>query len=200
MLNKNLKKISSTLFFMRTIIVTTLIISTFFFFNNRCDAQAYKVKTFSGSVGAEVLFTESKFSATHKTGAGITLKGEYVFAGHASATISSGYYFMPDKDVLNIKTAAISAIPVKIGARYYLGSFYGAAEAGAIIFTGHLSSTGFSYSLGLGDKFRLGRNVFDISLRHEGWSTADMSRGIIGLRVAYEFALNQKQSKTMSAL
>jgi len=55
---------------------------------------------------------------------------------------------------------------------------------------GNNSSTGFSYSLGLGDKLKLGRNVFDISLRHEGWSTAGISRGIVGLRVAYEFALN----------
>jgi len=106
------------LLIMRTITIATLIISTLFFFNNRCAAQAYKVKTFSGSVGAEVLLTESKISKTNKTGGGITLKGEYVFAKHASATINSGYYFMPDKEVLNINTAAISAIPVKAGARY----------------------------------------------------------------------------------
>jgi len=185
---------------MRTIIVTTLIFSTLLFVNNRCDAQAYKPKTFSGSVGAEMLFTESKLSATNKTGGGMTLKGEYVFGGHASATISSGYYFMPAKDVLNVKTDAISAIPIKAGARYYFGNFYGAGEAGAIIFIGDNNTTGFSYSLGLGDKIKLGKNVFDISLRHEGWSTADLSTGIIGLRVAYEFALNQKQTSRMPHL
>lgn len=177
---------------MRSIIVTTIIFSTLFFFNNPCDAQAYKVKTFSGSIGAEVLFAESDLLATNKTGAGITLKGEYVFSKHASATINSGYYYMPGKDLLNTKTAAISAIPIKAGVRYYLGSFYGAGEVGAIFFMG--TNTGFLYSLGLGDKFNLGRNVFDISLRHEGWQTANNSRGIVGLRVAYEFELKQKQS------
>lgn len=185
---------------MRTIIVITLISLNLFFFNSHCEAQAYRVKTLSGSVGAEVLFAESEFSATNKPGGGITVKGEYVFARHASATLSSGYYFMPKKNVLNVKTAAISAIPIKAGARYYLGSFYGAGEAGAIIFMGNNNSAGFVYSLGLGDKFKLGRNVFDISLRHEAWSTADGSRGIIGLRVGYEFALNEKQNSRMPEL
>jgi len=185
---------------MRTITLTALIFSILFFFNNICIAQAYKVKTFSGSVGAEVIFPESKLSVTNKTGAGITLKGEYVFAEHASTTITSGYYFMQARDVLNIQTADISAIPVKAGVRYYFGSFYGAGEAGAILFMGNNSRVGFSYSLGLGDKFKLGRNVFDIGLRHEGWSTADNSRGIIGLRVAYEFVLNQQQNSRIPRL
>ena len=185
---------------MRTIIVTTLIFSTLFFFNNRCTAQAYKAKTFSGSVGAEILFTESKLSATNKTGAGVTIKGEYVFSEHASAIISSGYYFMPGKALLNIKTAAISALPVKAGVRYYFGTFYGAGEAGAIFFVGNNSRAGFLYSLGMGDKFKLGKNVFDIGLRYEGWSTADDVSAIIGLRDAYEFALNQKQNSRMPDL
>ncbi len=185
---------------MKTIIVTALIFSTLLFVSTGCDAQAYQPATFSGSVGAEMLFTESKLSATNKTGGGITLKGEYVFGGHASATISSGYYFMPGKDVLNIKTDPISAIPIKAGVRYYLGNFYGAGEAGVIVFMGDNSNTGFSYSLGLGDKLKLGKNVFDISLRHEGWSTADDSRGIIALRVAYEFAINQQQQSRMPVL
>ena len=185
---------------MKTIIVTTLIVSGLLFFNSRCHAQAYQPKTFSVSVGPEVLFTEAKLSATNKTGGGITLKGEYVFNGHTSATISSGYYFLPAKDILNVKTDAISAIPIKAGVRYYLGSFYGAGEAGAIMFMGNNSSAGFAYSLGLGDKFHLGKNVFDISLRHEGWSTSDRSTGIIGLRVAYEFAINQKPTARMPNL
>ncbi|MDZ4793029.1 MAG: hypothetical protein SGI83_02005 [Bacteroidota bacterium] len=185
---------------MRTITVTVLILSTLISFNNPSAAQAYKINTFSGSVGAEVLFAESKLAATNKRGAGVTLKGEYVFAGHVSGTISGGYYFMAGKKRLNIKNPDISAIPLKLGARYYLGSFYGAGEVGAIFFRGDNSRTGFSYSLGLGDKFKLGRNVFDIGLRHEGWSTADNSRGIIALRVAYEFSLNRKQNTIIPAL
>ena len=185
---------------MRTITVTSLIFLTLFLFNNHCDAQAYKVETFSGSIGAEALFPETKLSSTNKTGAGFTLKGEYVFASHASATISSGYYFMQGKDELNIKNAAISAIPVKAGVRYYFGTFYGAVEAGGIIFIGNNSRADFLYSLGLGDKFKLGRNVFDIGLRHEGWANAGNSTGMIALRVACEFALNQKQDSRMPGL
>ncbi len=175
---------------MRTIIVTTLILSTILFFNNTCDAQAYKTNTLSGSVGAEILFTESKLSATNKTGGGITLKSEYVFAEHASATINSGFYFMPDRKAPNKENQNITAIPLKAGVRYYLGTFYGSGEAGGIFFLGNNSRAGFCYSLGLGDKFKLGRNVFDIGLRHEAWAIANNLRGIIGLRIAYEFAIN----------
>ena len=185
---------------MKTTIVTTLILSALFFVDNRCVAQAYQPKTFSGSVGAEVLFTEAIVSGTNKTGGGMTLKGEYVFSKHTSATISSGYYYLPAKNILDVTTDAISAIPVKAGVRYYLGNFYGAGEAGAIMFIGNNSTAGFAYSLGLGDKFHLGKNVFDVSLRHEGWSTADRSLGIIGLRVAYEFAINEKQNSRRAEL
>lgn len=185
---------------MRTTIVTTLILLIFSFNSNLCVAQAYSIKTLSGSLGAEVLFPESKLTTTNKTGAGLTLKGEYIFSKHTSTTISGGYYFMAGKNSSNINNPDISAIPLKIGARYYLGSFYGAGEVGTIFFMGDNSRTGFSYSLGLGDKINLGNNVFDISLRHEGWSTANNSRGIVGLRVAYEFALNQKQHTIMPAL
>lgn len=79
-----------------------------------------------------------------------------------------------------------------MGIRYYLGSFYGAGEGGLICFLGENNGIGFSYSLGLGDKFRIGRNVFDVGLRHEVWHTNANQRAIIGLRIAYELALNQK--------
>jgi len=184
----------------RTTATTTLIFLILFFIHNVCVAQAYKIKTLSGSVGAEILFPESKLSVTNKTGGGFTLKGEYIFSDHTSTTISGGYYFMEGKNRLDIKNPDISAIPLKLGARYYLGSFYGAGEVGAIFFRGDNSRTGFSYSLGLGDKINLGRNVFDISLRHEGWSIVNLSKGIVGLRVAYEFALNQKHNTTLPSL
>jgi len=184
---------------MRKIIVT-LIFSNLFWNHNYCEAQAYKLETFSGSVGAEVLFTETKLSAVNKTGAGATIKAEYVFAKHASATISSGYYFLPGKNVLGIKTAALSALPLKAGVRYYIGSFYGAGEVGGIFFMGNNSRSGLAYSFGLGDKFKLGSNVFDIGLRHEGWSTPDGSLAVIALRIAYEFALAQKQESNMPGL
>lgn len=185
---------------MKIINLKILTFSTLFFFTNTCIAQAYKVETFSGSVGAEALFTESNLSGINKTGIGVSLKGEYVFGNHASATISSGYYFMEGKNLINIKNADISAIPLKAGGRYYFGTFYGAGEVGGIIFMGNNSKVGFTYSLGLGDKIRLGKNIFDIGLRHETWSTDNNARSVIALRVAYEFALNLRQHSRMPGL
>ncbi len=175
-------------------------LSVLLFMGGACVAQAYRVGTVSGSVGAEALFAESKLSLTNKTGVGFTLKGEYIFSEHASATLNGGYYSMEGKTRLDLKNSDISAIPLKAGARYYLGSFYGAGEVGALFFVGENSRTGFAYSLGLGDKVNLGNNVFDISLRHEGWSTNSISRGLVGLRIAYEFALNQQQTTILPAL
>jgi len=88
---------------MKKITVTALIILTSIFSVNVCLGQAYKVKTLSGSLGAEVLFAESKLLETNKTGAGLSFKGEYVFTEHISATASSGFYYMPGKDVVDIK-------------------------------------------------------------------------------------------------
>ncbi len=167
---------------------TTLFLTIF---NSICNAQAYKKSTFSTSIGAEVIFTETKLSKTNKTGGGVNLKGEYVFSNHSSATMSGGYYFLQKKEKLNEINEDISAIPLKVGLRYYLASFYGGGEAGSILFMGDNSSLGFLYSLGIGDKFKVRNNVFDIGLRHEGWTTNSDSRGIIALRLAYEFALNK---------
>jgi hypothetical protein len=156
--------------------------------------QPYQKGTFSASTGGEVLFTETKLSATHNTGLGATLKGEYLFGKHATATVVSGYYFMNGKTAESVDYENISAVPIKAGARYYLGNFYGAGEAGAIVFFGYNKGTGFVYSFGLGDKLKVSSRVVDISLRHEAWVTDGKTDAVIALRVGYEFAVNQKSN------
>jgi hypothetical protein len=159
--------------------------------------QPYQKGTFSVSAGGELLFAESNLNASHKTGLGTTLKGEYVFGKHATATVVSGYYFMNGKNTETINYENISAVPIKAGARYYLGSFYGAGEVGAVYFFGYNKRTGFVYSFGLGDKIKLSSRVIDIALRHEAWVLAGNSNAVIALRVGYEFAVNQKPNTHM---
>ena len=154
--------------------------------------QPYKKGTLSLSLGAEVLAPEKKLSETHYTGWGATTKGEYVFGRHATATVVTGYYFMRSKNRLNLTEENIVAVPLKTGLRYYLGNFYGSGEAGVIFLTDYFRGTTFVYSLGMGDKFKIASRVIDISLRHEAWVLNERSRGIIALRVGYEFAVNQK--------
>ena len=151
-------------------------------------AQPYPQGTLSYSAAPELLFTEQSLSGTHRMGFGGSVKAEYVFAKHAAATFTTGFNFLPAKSGFT----DIQNIPVKPGIRYYLGSFYAAGEAGAAFGVGANNGTAFAWSLGLGDKFHLGRQVFDIGLRHESWSQNGIRNSIIGLRVGYEWARQQR--------
>lgn len=162
-------------------------------------SQPYQKGTTSISMGAEVLFTERKLSASHQTGFGGTAKAEYVFSKHASVTFASGYYYMNAKNTTLVKYGDISAIPVKAGVRQYLGNFYASGEAGALFLLDFNQGTIFVYSFGLGDKINLGSRVLDIGLRHEGWSLSGSNTGTIALRVGYEFAINQRSSASRAS-
>jgi hypothetical protein len=172
-----------------------LILTTLMGISFSALCQPYQKGTFSVSTGGEVLFAESNLNTSHNTGLGATLKGEYVFGKHATATVASGYYFMNGKSTEPVDYENISAVPVKGGVRYYLGSFYGAGEAGIIYFSGYNQGTGFVYSFGLGDKIKLSSRVVDIALRHEAWVIAGNTNAVIALRLGYEFAVNQKSNR-----
>lgn len=161
--------------------------------------QPYQKGTFSLSMGGEVLFAEKKLSGSHYTGPGATVKGEYVFGKHATATIVSGYYFMKGKNKGLLNYENISAVPAKAGLRYYFGNFYAAGEGGAIFFSGFNQGTGIEYSFGMGDKIKLKSRVIDIALRHEAWVVNGNSNGVIALRVGYEFAVNQRSNVSRSS-
>lgn len=155
--------------------------------------QAYQQGTFSMSIAGEVLFTQGTLAQSHNTGPGATVKGEYVFGKHVSATIVSGYYFMNGKRSSGVNLEDVSAVPIKAGLRYYLGNFYGAGEIGGILSSGFPEKSGYLYSVGLGDKFKINNRVFDIALRHESWTLGNINRAVIGLRIGYEFAINRSQ-------
>jgi hypothetical protein len=159
-------------------------------------AQPYEKGTFSVSAGAELLPTQARLSATHTIGWGATVKGEYVFAKHASATIASGFYRLPGKTVAQVANLPLAGIPVKGGIRYYVGSFYLAGEAGLIFLTQYNKGTDFVYSAGAGDKIRLGRHTLDIGFRYELLPLPiDRTSGIFGIRVGYEFPVNERTDK-----
>jgi hypothetical protein len=158
--------------------------------------QPYQKGTVSLSMGGELLIPERKLSQSHQTGFGATAKAEYVFGKHASATLVSGYYFLGGKNKQSNQFENISAIPLKAGMRYYLGSFYGSGEAGALFGSGFNKGTDFVYSLGMGDKISISGRVVDIALRHEVWSLDGNTNGLIALRVGYEFEVNQRKRIT----
>jgi hypothetical protein len=155
-------------------------------------AQANKKESFSLNFGLEALFPEGSFREIYNTGLGATVKGEYTFGKHASATINTGFAAFKGKEyldtVLGIRQSykSVFAIPVRAGARYYLGSFYFLGETGLVFKNENGSSTNTLFTFGLGDKIKVGNNKLDISLRQETWITSPRNFNMAVLRMAYE--------------
>ena len=152
-------------------------------------AQPYPKGTFTAAAGAEVLVPLRPLNQQLSTGAGATLKGEYVFSRHTAFTLASGYYWMPAKQ----SATALQGIPVKTGIRYYLGNFYAAGEAGLLLVTSGTTRSSFLWSAGLGDKITWGKRTIDVGLRHEAWPGYFSRSGIIAARAAFELEVQRSR-------
>jgi hypothetical protein len=156
-------------------------------------AQANKQHTLSMNFGPE-LFAPENFWATHKVGVGLSIKTEYTFGKHASTTFNTGFTYFDGKKIFEDFTSPlpkyydyIFAIPIKAGARYYVGNFYFLGEAGAIIMTNYSNTTKAVFSAGIGDKINIGRKKLDISARQEIWLGKNKEEyNMAVLRIAYE--------------
>jgi hypothetical protein len=155
-------------------------------------AQANKKESFSINFGPEIAFTESAFRTTHRAGYGGSIKAEYTFGKHVSATINSGVLFFQGRGyfeplAIQPKTYEnLTAIPLKAGLRYYIGNFYVAGEAGAVFLNKYANTTRPAVSMGIGDKIKIGQGNIDISLRQEFWFGNPNNLNMAVLRVAYE--------------
>jgi hypothetical protein len=156
-------------------------------------AQANKQHSFSVNFGPE-LFAPENFWGTHKVGTGLSVKTEYTFGKHASTTFNTGFTYFAGKRTFEDFTSPlpqyynpIVAIPLKAGARYYVGNFYFLGEAGAIIMTNYSNTTKAVFSAGIGDKIKIGRKKLDISARQEIWLGKNREEyNMAVLRIAYE--------------
>lgn len=153
-------------------------------------SQVGKKGSLNASAGGEVIFPNSDLRSTHRIGSGVNLKGEYVFAWHASVTLSAGYNYLKGKNVNGKLYESIQSFPVKVGTRYYLGNFYAGAEVGLLVEQQFEAGKGVIFAISMGDEIvtQANGNSLDISLRYERWGTRIYS-SIVGLRVAYEFRL-----------
>jgi hypothetical protein len=156
-------------------------------------AQANKQQSFSLNIGPDLLVPESELRNTHRTGFGGSVKAEYTFGKHLSATFNTGFASLPGAryfDSTVMKTARyknMTAIPLKLGIRYYVGSFYVAGEGGMVLLGQFTSDNNGVGSIGLGDKINIGRhNKLDISLRYEYWLRPQKDYRVIGVRIGYE--------------
>ncbi len=155
-------------------------------------AQANEKESFSVNFGAELFGPERNFRTTHRTGFGPSIKAEYTFGKHLSATFNTGFSYFEGKSVFETGTLLrtdykpLLAIPAKAGVRYYLGNFYFLGEAGLVVLSRHLNSTNAVFSVGVGDKIKIGHKKLDISARQEIWLNTPRNFNMAVLRVAYE--------------
>lgn len=156
-------------------------------------AQANEKHSFSMNFGPEIIAPERDFWATHKIGIGLNVKTEYTFGKHASATFNTGLIFLQGKQRFEDFTSpspnfykSITALPLKMGARYYIGNFYFLGEAGFIVNVNKSIPTQTAFAAGIGDKIKLGRQKLDVSLRQEMWVANRDRLNLAVLRIAYE--------------
>lgn len=155
-------------------------------------AQANKRESISFNFGPEILFPEGGFRQTHNTGFGVNIKAEYTFGKHASATVNTGFsafkgkQYLDAASVMQTEYKSNMAIPVRLGGRYYFGSFYFLTETGLVFLNNYTKSTNAIFTAGLGDKIKIGYNKLDISLRQEIWFNNPRNFNMAVLRVAYE--------------
>jgi hypothetical protein len=157
------------------------------------EAQPYPQGTFTAAAGAELLIPLRPLNQQNSTGAGGTIKGEYVFSRHTAFTLATGYYWMPGKSAAQHAGTAFQGIPFKPGIRYYLGNFYAAGEAGLLLITSGGTRSSFAWSAGLGDKITWGSRTIDVGLRHEAWPGFFSRSGVIAARVAIELEVQRSR-------
>jgi hypothetical protein len=177
---------------MKQVIMLVLSMSCLLLMVQASMAQANKQESYSINFGPELITPESDFRTTHRTGFGGSVKLEYTFGKHLSTTFNTGVNIMPGRryidpaTLFNVKYKQLTAIPAKLGARYYFGNFYLAGEGGVVFLQNYTNSTNAVLSLGLGDKIKIGQRRLGSSARQEVWFTPARNLNMAVVRVAYE--------------
>lgn len=134
-------------------------------------------------------------------GFGGALKAEIGIADGYAITGNVGYNIFLTKRIFGNKLANLTAVPVKLGFKYYPSpDFYLEGQAGTAFKTGSSSKNSFAWSPGFGTFIKTGNSTakLDFGLRYEAWTNAaynsaanlkTTSFGFIGLKVGYVFGL-----------
>jgi opacity protein-like surface antigen len=148
-------------------------------------------------IGAEFAFPTGNTSDRYDLAYGGSLQFQTPIANKLNFIATAGYLNFTGKDIasdgnVTLKRPDYAAIPLKVGARYFLAeNFYAGGELGAAIGTKSGSETSFIYTPHIGVEFPVAdKSTIDLSARYEAWSgkTVAPSR-FVGLRLAYNFGL-----------
>lgn len=175
--NKNMRKF---------LLLTTVVI----FSSLMASAQKNGVTRFS--LGPEIGFTTGTFSNIAGLGLGASIQAEHFFQEDVSGTAYFGFidYFGSSIPNTNTKYKSTLILPLRIGARYYIGDgFHLGAQIGLGFVSGApASSTAFAYSPQVGYNFRTSKGkAIDATFKYDGYSLNGGSLTALGFRFAYIF-------------
>jgi hypothetical protein len=108
------------------------------------------------------------------------------------ASAAGGFISFYAKNRLNgvkINRDNKSYVPLKAGAKYYLGrSFYAEGEVGASVGIQEGSGVAFAWAPGFGFVFPItGKSGIDAGVRYERWNKSGGNLNQTGIHVAYQF-------------
>jgi len=143
------------------------------------------------SVGPELLFTTGKFTDFWGLGIGGSAQAERFFKDNISGLAYFGINIFSGKTVrgaVDVKYKAQNIIPIRVGARYYIGEgFHLGPQLGVgFMSSGGTNATAFAYSLQAGYNFntKKGKSV-DAAFKYDGYSKSGGAFSAFGFRVAY---------------
>jgi len=148
-------------------------------------------------IGAEFAFPTGNTSNVYDLGYGGSLQFQTPIANKLNFIATAGYLNFTGKDIASagnstLKYADYGAVPLKVGARYFIAeNFYAGGELGASIGTKSGSETAFIYTPHVGIEFPVAdKSTIDLSARYEAWSGSSIAPSrFVGLRLAYNFGL-----------
>lgn len=106
----------------------------------------------------------------YSVGLGGSAKVEIPISQPFAFTVTAGYLSLQVKDELKpLLGDNREFIPIKAGAKYYFGKFFGEGELGASIPIEGEDNTAFAYALGIGVTLPVASNTaIDLGVRYEG--------------------------------
>ncbi|MFP5081080.1 hypothetical protein [Pedobacter sp. JCM 36344] len=182
---------------MKKLFLATAIAGVLGFSNLNAQTKDVAMTGSKVDIGAEFAFPTGNSSDSYDFGYGGSLQFQTPIANKLNFTATAGYLNFKGKDIAlvgntTLKVADYGAVPLKVGARYFLAeNFYAGGELGAAIGTSSGSETAFIYTPHIGIEFPVAdKSTIDLSARYEAWSgNSKAPSRFVGLRLAYNFGL-----------
>lgn len=173
---------------MKKLFLLTAIAGLFAFSNVSAQTKDVAMSGNKFGIGAEFAFPTGSFGDFYDLGYGASLQFQTPIVEKLNFTATAGYLNFKAKD--EIGGGNYGAIPVKIGARYFIAeNFYAGGELGASFGTEEGSETSFVYTPNIGVEFPVSdKGSIDLGARYEAWSNNGTLK-FVGLRLAYNFGL-----------